>query len=207
MHDSQFFEHLIRQRTLPFFQVCSNSFATGQTRGGASRFTEALNALPALPGFSNLKNIILAADNDSDPNTSFANIVNAINLTEEILGPPARRLLAPHAPRIKSQSVPCITILMLPNSGVPGNLDDICYVAAANKRPGIASCVDTFAACTSADQWSPNKLIKMKIRSLIAGSWRNDPSLSPTYVWSENTDLVPLTDSVFDDVSTFLSQF
>jgi hypothetical protein len=47
----------------------------------------------------------------------------------------------------------------------------------------------------------------MKLRSLIAAAYKEDPYLSPTYVWSDRTDLVPLGSDVFDVIADFLRDF
>jgi hypothetical protein len=96
---------------------------------------------------------------------------------------------------------------MLPRTGIDGSLDTMCLTAAKNHAPAISRCVDTFTQCAHSDAWPLTTLAKMKLRSIFSVSWEDDPNISPAYVWSENTNLVPLTDHVFSDVVTFLRGF
>ena len=83
----------------------------------------------------------------------------------------------------------------------------MCLEAARNAAPNIANCVDTLAACTGADTWTRSKQDKMKLSAILAYSHQKEPNISPAYVWSKNTNLVPLTDPVFDPVVAFLQSF
>lgn len=206
-HDSQFFTHLIRVRNLPRFEVCSVNYVLGVSRGGNTKFTEALDELPAIPGFQNVQKILIVADNDLNPTTAFTDVVTAITATAPIIGPPASRYVAPGAPLTKVGANPAVVVMMIPNIGIPGSLTTMCLIAAVNAAPAIAGCVDALATCTAADTWPSTALAKMKLRAIIASSHRPKPELSPAYVWSETTNLVPLLDGVFDDVAAFLTNF
>ncbi len=206
-HDSQFFTHLIASRGLPSFEVCSVNYVIGSTRGGNTKFTEALDELPAIPGFQNVQKVLIVADNDLEPVAAFNNVAAAITATAPIIGPPASRFVAPKAPLQKAGTNPSVFVMMIPDIGVTGSLTTMCLVAAENSAPVIAGCVNALAnSCTTADTWSVTALAKMKLRALIASSHKPKPELSPAYVWSEGTNLVPLSDSVFDDISDFLAK-
>ena len=210
MHDSEFFRNLISSRNLPDFEICSVNYVLGASTnsgGGNTRFTEALDALPALPGFEGVQKILVVADNDQNPNNEFQRIVGAINATAPIIGPPASKFTAPGAPQTKAGKNPEIVVLMLPWTGVLGSLSTMCLQAAQNAAPKIAKCVDQLASCAGADNWPQNKLAKMKLHTIIASSHQQKPNLSPAYVWSENTNLVPLGDTIFDQVAAFLQGF
>jgi hypothetical protein len=206
-HDSQFFTHLINVRHLPKFEVCSVNYVLGSTRGGNTKFTEALDELPAIPGFENVEKVLIVADNDLDPVAAFNGIVTAITTTSPIIGPPASRYVAPPAPLTKAGASPSVVVMMLPWTGMAGSLSTMCLAAAMNAAPAIAACVNALASCTTADTWPATTLAKMKLRALIASSHRAKPELSPAYVWSEGTNLVPLSDNVFDQVAGFMSTF
>jgi hypothetical protein len=206
-HDCQFFSHLITSRGLPRFDVCSVNYVLGSSRGGNTRFTEALDELPAVPGFQNVQKVLIVTDNDLDPVVAFNEVTAAISLTASIIGPPASRYMAPIAPLVKAGANPEIIVMMMPWTGMIGSLSTMCLAAAENKAPDITVCVNALATCTAADSWPITTLAKMKLRAIIASSYRAKPELSPAYVWSERTDLVPLSDSVFDQVASFLASF
>jgi hypothetical protein len=209
-HDSEFFEHLIASRNIPAdFEVCSVSYALGTssaTGGGNTRYTEALDALVVLPGFDKVTTILLVVDCDVNHTVEFSRVVDAINATAPIFGPPASRFVAPSSPGVKAGVSPGLVVMMMPPNGPIGSLSSMCWAAARNATP-LAPCIDALATCTGADRWSESKLAKMRLHSLIASTHERKPNLGPAYVWSENTNLVPLSDPVFDDVETFLRNF
>ena len=207
MHDVQFFSHLILQRNLPSFEILSCGHVVDAPRDGISHLTEALDELPSIPGFQNLRAILIVADNDSDPAVAFARVTTMINATAEILGPTNRRYIAPLVPLTKAGTNPVIVVMMIPLTDVPGSLDTMCLTAAMNGAPTIAPCVEAFAKCAGADTWPITKLGKMKLRSLISAGYRDNPYLQPAWVWRDGTSLVPLPDHVFDNIASFLSNF
>jgi hypothetical protein len=97
--------------------------------------------------------------------------------------------------------------MMLPWTGVHGALDTLCFTSAANKRDTIAAAVNCFAATTGAAAWPAPKDSKMKLRSLTSAAHQDDPYLSPAWVWSDGTDLVPLNDPAFNQIVDFLRDF
>jgi len=208
-HDSQFFEWLLRSDTsLPTFTISSVSYMLGGvSQGGNSRFTEVLDELVGIPGFEHVQKVLIVSDNDLVPQDSFDSIVAQINATAEIIGPPARRYTAPAEPKKKAGNNPSLCVYMLPDTGVVGNFDAMCWSAAEAKRPDIAKCVDAFAACTKADLWPITKASKMKLRSLLSSSNKDNPYISPAYVWSQGTDYVPLDHPIFSDIIAFLRGF
>ena len=206
-HDSQFFSYLITHYNLPKFEICSVNFVLGENHGGDTRFTEALDELPSIPGFERVERVLIVADNDLAPDDAFNRVVKSINATADILGPPASRFSAPPAPRQIIGESPKVAVLMMPATGINGSLSTICWTAANNAAGSNSACVDEFAQCTGANAWPITKLAKMKLRALISGTHQKQPDLSVAYVWSKGTNIVPLSDPVFYDVRDFLINF
>lgn len=209
-HDKEFFKHLILARSIPAdFTIVGCSFASGQnaSRDGIEKLTEALDELPTLAGFYDvLQSILIVADNDDNPAEKFNKVVDLINETSSFGS--GQRFSAPTAPQVTSAgNNPRIVVYMMPAQGVKGALDLLCWQAAAGKRPEVAGYVETFADSCGANTWTEPKDSKMKLRSLIAGAYSSDPYLSPTYVWNDGTDLVPLNHSAFDAIDAFLRNF
>jgi hypothetical protein len=207
MHDVQFFYYLREVRSLPAFQAVSCGYIAGAPPGrdGVDYLTGALNALPALPTFfSKLKSILIVADNDRDPATSLKKIQRYIGAAIEIQ--PGVRYAIPAAEQTAAGANPTITVLMLPWTGTPGALDNLCLAAAQSKEPAIAACVDSFERCINPIGWEPQRVAKMKLRAHISAAY-SDPYISPAWVWRDNTNLVPLTDAVFNQIETFLRGF
>ena len=208
-HDSEFFTHLSAAYPgIPKFTIASVNFVLGITHGGNTRFADALNALTAVPGFEQVERLLIVADNDVNPATEFQAVVNAINAAAPILGPPASRFVAPPTPQVKAGGAPYVVVLMIPWTNVAGNLDTMCLAAAmANAPAPMPNCVNDFALCANVQHWPITSLAKMKFRSFLAASWQTNPYISPTHVWSNRTNLVPLTDPTFNGIVDFLRRF
>ncbi len=212
MHDKQFFDYLGQENGFAgLFQTASCGSIAGVVghRDGISHLTNALNALPGVPGFyTQLEAVIIAADNDSDPASAFEQVRLLIRAAADIS--PGKRFEAPAAPLKKAGREPYVVVLMMPWTGTPGALDSLCHRSASDQRPLIAAAVDRFAATVSVDAahgWSITKEHKMKLRSLISAAYPTDPYISPAWVWSDGTDLVPLTNPAFNQVAAFLQNF
>jgi hypothetical protein len=210
MHDAEFFTHLIRDRRLPDFRVTSAGYVARAPSGreGVGYLTPALDALPAIPNFQSLKGILIAADNDSDPSATFADVQRAIRATADMS--PGVRYEAPQNPLSKAGSNPAIVIMMVPWIAIPGALESLCLRSAIAKRPQLSQPVDDFAqACgvNANNGWPIVKEQKMRLRALISAAHRDNPYISPAWVWREGTDLVPLSDGSFDQIANFLAGF
>jgi hypothetical protein len=204
-HDAEFFRGLIKEHNLPPFTVASFGVGGSDDDGGRDRLTLALDGLPSIPGFHQVETILIVADNDSDPKASFNTVVEFINRTRDI--GPGRRYIAPAAPQTRAGLNPAIVVLMIPWTNVPGALDTLCFSAAFNKRPTIGTSVIRFSIEVQSMAWPVTKVSKMKLRSLISAANAKNPYLSPAWVWSEKTDLVPLSDPSFNNIKTFLQSF
>jgi len=208
MHDAEFFRELVRVRNLPQFEILSCGYASGVTnrRDGIGHLTGALDALPTIAGFQNVEAILITADNDdlAATNSAFQRVQDYIAKAELLPGQPYP---VPDQPLVKKSSNPTMVVMMLPWTGVAGALDSLCFTAAAAKRPLIAPHVQTLAASCGVNGWPVTKQAKMKLRSLISAAYMSDPYLAPAWVWRDGTDLVPLTDSAFDQIASFLNGF
>ena len=208
MHDVEFFVHLAQTRGLPVFQAtsCGNVVGAPRGRDGIQHLTGALNALPALPTFyTRLQSILVVADNDGNPPNALQTVQQYINGAADIS--PGHRYVVPAAEQVAAGANPSITILMLPWTAQPGALDTLCLAAARNIEPAVAACVDAFETCINPVGWAPQKIAKMKLRAHISAAYPTDPYISPAWLWRDNTDVVPLTDPVFNQVEAFLRNF
>ena len=133
------------------------------------------------------------------------NVQKMISATADIA--PGQRYSVPEAQLARYGAMPAIVVIMLPWRNVLGALDTLCLVTANNRRPAIAACVNEFAVCSTCDGWPDTKAAKMKLRSLLAAAHYDDPYIPPAYVGSERTDLVPLDDSIFNQIEEYLRSF
>lgn len=211
MHDAQFFENLAEDRGFPGkFQIASCGYVGGSPPGrdGITHLTNALNALPGLPNFHRLEAVLITADNDSDPKQAFANVLDLIGKTADIV--PGRRYVVPPSELTKVGLNPALAVMMVPWKGMVGALDTLCHQSAATRRPAIAAEVAAFANRVGVDAvhgWPITKAHKMMLRSLLSAAHMDDPYISPAWVWKDGTDLVPIGDTAFDQIAKFLRDF
>jgi hypothetical protein len=200
--DAAFFRHLIGARGIADkFSVRSPKDADGIDSGGNSRFGEALNAFAVDPTFGMVTEIIVVADNDSDPKDAFENVQRQIRST-------ARSYIEPKTPYVKARGkAPHFTALMLPSVGNTGCLETLCLAAAVKANPGLAACVDALKTCSGTGKWPASKQAKSDLRCLIASHYQRNPEISLTFVWDHLPEFIPLNDPVFDDLEKFLRQF
>lgn len=198
--DEAFFHALTEARGLPEFHVTSPSEEHG---GGKSGFLRALKGMAIATGFERITDIVLAADNDEDPDTSFREVIDYLK-AEPNLGSPARAIAIPTQPNVRADGEISTTALMLPWIGIPGSLDSLCLEASSRAHPTQSRCVDIYAGCVGANSWPASKQAKMKLRSLFAGTHRRNPDIGFGNVWRDRPNLVPLEDPCFDQLADFL---
>jgi hypothetical protein len=207
--DRAFFREIISKRTdVPKDYEPTDPKYLGFLSGGNSRWKSCLDALVATSGFDTLKGLIIAADNDDKPKESFNNILSALNNAASWPGPPEGRYAVPGAPWQIEKGPPAIAIMMMPRRRMRGSLDTLCVKAAQTQiSKKTKQCIDSYSRCAKFESLPASKEAKAKLRALIACSHRKDPELSFGKVWDECPDLIPVTDSLFDQIAKFLKKF
>lgn len=198
--DESFFLELIAARQLPKFHIVSPSEEDG---GGTSGFPRALVGIETATGFDRITEIVIAADNDEEPDKNFKWVIDCIS-TKPKLGSPARDIAIPTVPNVRTEAEISATALMLPWAKVPGSLDSLCLEAASAAHATQSRCVEIYTGCVGADRWPVSKQAKMKLRSLFAGTHKKNPDIGFGNVWRDKSGLVPLKDKCFDQLADFL---
>lgn len=202
--DKAFFEFFIETRDLPRFHVL-DARGMGDKSGGITGFARALNAWQVTrdPGFRVVRHILLVADNDETPQENFANVCAQ---AEKVFGAGS----APTQPEQRTSGLPSVTVLMIPEPGVNGNLETLCVAPAREADRQTAAHVDTFSALVGADIWtSESRKGKMWLRSLLAVRCTHDPFVPLGKVFTEqrNRQLIPLGHASLDRIANLLAGF
>lgn len=202
-HDAAFFRELIRDRLLPEANVTCPS--DNNRSYGKSGFPGTLHGFPNLHGFFAVKDIVLVADCDADPQASFAEVVAGISGIGTFLIP-ALGYPIPTKPleRTIGAGVPALTILMVPWFDRRGALDTLCCEAALRGKTTEVDCIDNFARCIGADAWAEPKKSQMRLRSFLSGTYQNNPNIGFGNIWRDEPKLVPVSDSAFNQIADFL---
>ena len=201
--DEQFFKYLVKIRKIRNFRAYERE--QGEPKGVGS-FALLLRKFSGIQtGSEKYKLIVVAADNDGDPEAKFRDVVRQIRKAQHFAVPSRPRKIARNRPH------PAVAVLMVPWDGEEGNLETICYTAAQDERPEVAKCVSRFVKGTrraTGEHWEVSQLAKLHIRCLIASSCPTDPDTSLQYAWSglkgRPTNLVPLTHNCFDNIVKWL---
>ena len=174
----------------------------GNGGGGRSKFGPYLaNIVDTSATYrSYVKAVLIVSDSDEDADASFKEVQKSLEASN--------KLAMPRAPNVfgKLSGQLDIYVIMIP-AGRPGRLETWCIDAAYTKWP-IKEAVEKFASDTGAARWSPAKLEKMKIHSIIASTCENNPEASLSAHWREDPHFhIPVRDSVFDEIRTAVSKF
>ncbi len=205
-HDRAFLSHLLRQRGLLGYHICSNYGIANQA--GNSAFGRSLDAITAVPGFEILKGIVIVSDCDDSPENAFSSIVDQISRTAPF-GDDDSRFPTPTRPLEIAKLGINLSIYLLPRINSPGNLEILLVEAARHSASHPLVCVEQLCSCANTNLWSINQLSKMMLRALICSSLRDEPDRSPARLWDEpsSANLIPIASPIFDPLTVFLRHF
>ncbi len=198
--DVAFFKHLIEERHLPDFDVFHPN-ELGTIGPGNTGFGSFLSGLAVLLPSRPVTGILIASDNDLNPETSFANI------RAQIQNPGGFGV--PNAPLEVARSTdrPPIVVMMIPWAGVAGTLESLCLDAIYGGRADLRICLDQYCNCVGSSAWDAVRQSKMRLEALIPAICASDPATALRYAWSRPESIIPLTSPVFDQVAAFLQSF
>lgn len=204
--DRAFIRQIISTFRLP--EVCVRyTSTTGHGPGGIDRFGSFLTGVRSFKGFYDLTDILLIADNDISPQENFQKIVAQINSVKDDVIPRVK-FVAPSQPMENVGTNPSITVMMIPFTGVSGNLETLCLKAAMESSPDISVAVNQFAESTQVESWPEITLkSKMKLRSILAAAHKKDPFIGLSALWCERPELIPVTHESLKDVVDAVSKF
>ena len=186
--DRAFFKALIAGRSLQNFRLYKRP---SKMLEGVGSFEQILKSVTAGTDYENCSLVVIVADNDAEPEKSFRGIIRQIKA--------ARRFAIPQKPRevANAGQQMAVSVLMLPWDDVPGDLETVCFEAAARAHRKIAACVEAYVQCVGAKQWGVSQISKLRLRCLIAASCRKDPNTGLQYAWEAQggrrpKNLIPL---------------
>lgn len=178
-------------------------------KGGVGHFRDQLKALRTPAERSkNYGEILLFADNDSGP--GFENVKEEIRQAN-LDAPPEDLFGIPDAPRVparQSQTLPPVSILMLPWDNTSGCLETLCMNATNQKYAREKECAERLVECVSATNWEVSKKSKLILRCFLSAVCKSEPNTGLVYAWSTENgrpgDIFPLDSAAFKSISDWL---
>jgi len=127
--DCDFFHYYFRFLNLKSFQLIGCE--------GKDSLKNHVTAIKAQSNYSDLSNLIVVQDNDSDPTRRFIEICN--NLKKAGIGS------IPTAPYRIAGSNPAISIVLLPNENIPGDIEKL--ILETFEGNPVKKCSKEFISC------------------------------------------------------------
>ena len=168
LSDKEFFKGLLTNRSINGFEVYA-PWDMGKKEEGEDAIKILLNLLPLDPNFEKVKKILIVVDSDNSPTDKFAKFQKIIRDTDAFSGRTEKYPVPTNLSAFASAvNCPEVAIMLLPNDTTNGAMETLCLQAALPKLPDIATCIDAFVTCIDADNWSPQKNSKLRLRALIS---------------------------------------
>ena len=159
--------------------------------GGKDSLRLYLSGLKNRVGFSDLESVIITRDADTDADSAFQSVTDAL-LFYDFACPAMRGAL--------SGGIPAIGVYIIPGGKIKGMLEDVC-LSSVDDDPTIP-CVDVFLNCLQEKSIAPSNTSKARAQAFLASRDRPDLRLGEAAekgYWN-------LDHAVFDGLKTFLME-
>lgn len=155
--DERFFGALLKQAGLADVQ-CIGLGGKGEI-GKAERW----RALAFSPGFAEIEALAIVRDADDDPQSAFQSVKDTLRNVN---------LPQPSAPFQVQQGTPRVCVIILPDAGSRGALEDLCLQALAQES--VMQCVEQFWECVQQQgEHLPRHISKAKLHTYLSS--RREP--------------------------------
>jgi hypothetical protein len=182
--EEMFFGALIKHLGLQSIQV--------MPIGGKTKLRQNLKALVSSPGFSEVVSLGVVRDANADPNATFQSVRDALQ---------AVKLHAPGQPLVPGGHNPRVTVMIVPQGGMPGMLEDLC-LRAVEQDPAM-HCVEEFFECLQRRELPlPANMSKATVQVFLASRQKAGLRLGE----AAEAGYWPLDAGAFEQVRVFLQQ-
>lgn len=160
--------------------------------GGKQKLRSNLRTLVISPGFADVISLGVMRDANDNPGAAFQSICDALQAAK----PPI-----PERPLMSTGESPRVTVMILPEEGMPGMLEDLCLRAAGHDF--AMPCVEQYFQCLQQQRLSlPKNLSKAKVQTFLASRTEAGKRLGE----AAQAGYWPWDDKAFEQVKIFLKQ-
>jgi hypothetical protein len=199
--DGAFINMLISENALTGFEVGFPSETGHYGKGGFSRH---LTAILGGSGSSNIKTLLVIADNEDNPAKSLKECKAALREAGnyDVPDPPER---------LESDRI--VAIHMIPDLNNSGALEHVLLDAWLDIDPDAQKCIEAFSQCTKdALTWKSNPRAKFQLQALLSSRCVDNPCLPVRFLWSAQNwkqakNPVPRNSSRYEPIISFLRSF
>jgi len=160
--------------------------------GGKEQLRANLKALILSPGFAEVIGLGLMRDANTNPQAAFQSICSALH---------AVNLPIPKRPLMSTGDSPRVTVMILPEDGMPGMLEDLC-LKAVSQDPAMPCVVQYFHCLQQQGLSLPQNFSKAKVQAFLASR----PEAGKRLGEAAQAGYWPLDDQAFEQVKIFLKQ-
>ncbi len=158
--------------------------------GGKEQLRRNLKAVVATPGFVEVVSLGVIRDANAHPDAAFQSVRDALQ---------AVNLPAPKRPLVPVGESPRVAVLILPEVGMPGMLEDLCLRSIV-QDPALP-CVEQYFQCLQQEGFSlPDNVSKAKVQVFLASR----PKVGLRLGEAAQAGYWPWDDPAFEQVKDFL---
>lgn len=162
--------------------------------GGKTKLTKSLKGLKVTPGYTEVISLGITRDADDDSEAAFASVCGALR---------AAALPVPSTPLSATADTPRVTVMILPETGRDGMLEDLCIASVAD-HPAMP-CLEEYFDCierniSEQDRPPERSMAKAKVHAFLASKREPDKRLGE----AAEADYWPLDSPAYDEVKRFI---
>ncbi len=157
--------------------------------GGKTNLKRNLGLLKKLSGFAGVIALGIIRDADDNPWGAFESVCQALRESN---------LPVPGGPGLRSDGVPVVRVMILPDAESPGNLESLC-LRSISEDP-VLSCVSRYFECLDDLGISTGEIDKARVQVYLASMEKPDRRLGESAL----ADCWPLDNRAFDSMLQFL---
>ncbi len=162
---------------------------------GKGGFQGYLLGLGARAGFAELRHLVILRDCNGSAAHAFDEVAGQVR--------EAGGLAIPLHAFEPTAGQPSVTIALVPGPEEEGNLDTL-LLRAIQLPEVLRGCLEAFWACARVEGDGIGKASKIKLTSILALAFRNNPSISLAFVWDKRENPIALDHACFQPLVELL---
>lgn len=202
--DAVFLDKLLRHHAINNCNIGCPNRDTCEGLPGANLLQQYVGAMEFLYRSQRprtLKGVLLVVDEDGKPASQFALAKGALEYAG--FAP-----LPDEAFTIYEDNEMRVGVFIMPGEGRSGTLEHVLLDAALDGKPELLECLTKFGECTEiVPTGTANQQAKMKMSILVGAHCKENPWASPSMVWNDKGNPIPIASAAFNHIVEFVHGF